>query len=455
MTTSVYALPIKWTDDEWNKIAVQLYHLKGRRALAPDGVEDIKARDVFEAQNILPVERRRKQISIAQGFQAIRTRLRGLFERGQQNHLFPALAPPAHKDVTSASSPSPVAQASVEAPVKELRTFDAASHDLFADGGVGSNEASDDVGSARMLEVSGAAGLETNRIDEIVPLKKTMDQEADEARPSATIAPTTSARVFENVHSFSSKDNRGNQLARRAEPSRTSLTELARPFVAMVCEELARALVQTFSGQELTSATSRLPTSAVQTARQSEEPRSRRGTEQVSNDSRFPMRDDNLRAGWTGAFETGDDEIGHPAEVQPLFDPKLPPSANSDFKPMIGLVATRDHEFEDLQLLYPQLRFSIVPAEDIRGPEVFRDCQRVIGLREEVPHGVEEVLKRALGFRYIWVRGGPDRVREQLDAWLANPASMQAGPRRQAPRNEKRVTNSNAKKRAKWPPRVA
>jgi hypothetical protein len=223
----------------------------------------------------------------------------------------------------------------------------------------------------------------------------------------------------------------------------------------MVCEELARALVQTFSGQELASLTARLQTAAVVTARQSEEPRSRRGTERVSNDSTVPMTGDNPRAGRTGAIETGDDEVGYPVEVQPLFDPKLPPSATSDFKPMIGLVATRDHEFEDLQLLYPQLRFSIVLAEDIRGPEVFRDCQRVIGLREEVPHAVEELLKRALGYRYIWLRGGADRVREQLDAWLANPASMQAGPRRQAPRNEKRAANSNAKKRAKWPPRVA
>ncbi|MBK4738485.1 hypothetical protein [Noviherbaspirillum pedocola] len=455
ITTSVHASPIKWTDDEWNKIAVQLYQLKGAHALASEGVNDIKAKDVFEAQNILPAERRRKQISIAQGFQQIRTRLRGLFERGQQENLFPAAAPMPTEASGRGTTPA-VGQALSDVPVEESHSFHTANRDLFAEGQAASKEVSDEVGNAYTPEENRAPDV--RRIQEAKASRswKAMGQRAEDAPRSGSNALNTSARVRENVNSYTSVDDHGNQSTRRASQSGSSLAELARPFVAMVCEEFARALVQTFSGQEVFSnLTSRLQPAERGAPRHFGQVRSQRNAQRPSNDSQSRRTNDDPRVGRIDAIETEDHEDSFPAEVQPLFDPKLPPSANSDFKPMIGLVATRDHEYEDLQLLYPQLRFSIVPAEDIHGPEVFQNCQRVIGLKEEVPRVTEELLKRALGYRYVWLRGGVDRVREQLDAWLANPSSMQTGPRSAGPRGDKISRQGNGKKRAKWPPRVA
>lgn len=75
--------------------------------------------------------------------------------------------------------------------------------------------------------------------------------------------------------------------------------------------------------------------------------------------------------------------------------------------------------------------------------------------REEVPQATDDMLKRTLRYRYIRLSGGADSVREQLDAWLANPTAMQNGPRAPAQRNEKQGRNGNVKKRGKRPPRVA
>ena len=132
-----------------------------------------------------------------------------------------------------------------------------------------------------------------------------------------------------------------------------------------------------------------------------------------------------------------DDDGGHPAEVQPLFDPKLPPSANSDFKPTIGLVGSNMRELDDLQLLYPQLRLTVVAPDAVRSADVFRQCQRIIGLREDVAQPVDELLRRLLRNRYIRIAGGIPRVREQLNSWLHNPNSINAEPRPHVPRGPK------------------
>jgi hypothetical protein len=136
-------------------------------------------------------------------------------------------------------------------------------------------------------------------------------------------------------------------------------------------------------------------------------------------------------------LDTGEEDGSHPAEVQPLFDPKLPPSANSDFKPTIGLVGANTRELDDLQLLYPQLRLTVVAPDAVRSADVFRQCQRIIGLREDVSQPVDELLRRLLRNRYIRIAGGIPRVREQLNAWLHNPGSINAEPRPHVPRGPK------------------
>lgn len=455
ITTRTHSTPIKWTEEEWNKIAVQLYQLKGDHALASEDVNDIKARDVFEAQNVLPAERRRKQISIAQGFQQIRARLRGLFERGKQENLFPATA--AVQTEASRGGTTPVVtKASTDMPMEESRLSRDVNGDLFAESGLVSNAASDEVASAHLPGESRAQDVQPSQEASVSQPIKAVEQRVEDAPQSRTAAPTAPVGILADVQSSIAVEEHGKQSARRAEHSSASLEELARPFVAMVCDELARALVQAFPGQGLLSSlTSRLQPAVGAVARQFEEPRSQRNAQRPSNNSQPRSADESPMPGQPDVIETGDDDASQPLEVQPLFDPKLPPSANSDFKPMIGLVATRDREYEDLQLLYPQLWFSIVPVEDIHDPDAFRDCQRVIGLREEVPQATEELLKRTLGYRYIWLRGGVDRVREQLDAWLANPSSMQTGPRSAEPRANKGTRKGNGKKQGKWPPRVA
>jgi hypothetical protein len=162
--------------------------------------------------------------------------------------------------------------------------------------------------------------------------------------------------------------------------------------------------------------------------------------------------------GGTPHAEGLEEEGGHPeGEVQPLFDPKLPPSANSNFKPTIGLVGTSADEFDELQQLYPQLQLQIVQAEAIRSADVFRHCQRVIGLREEVASATDEFLRRALRNRYVRLSGGIAQVREQLDAWLNQPGSINAGygkgPMRRNPKGARDLAGKKRHNRRPRPPR--
>ena len=126
-----------------------------------------------------------------------------------------------------------------------------------------------------------------------------------------------------------------------------------------------------------------------------------------------------------------EDEEGEHAEadVQPLFDPKLPPSANSAFKPMIALIGTSPRDFEDLQQYYPQLELKVVPLEELRTAPSLRSCQRMMGLREDIPAPVDEYLRKTFRNRYLRVIGGINQVREQLNAWLSNPGTINEQPR--------------------------
>jgi hypothetical protein len=304
-TMSAASAAIRWTDAEWNEIVVRL--LQGRGPVPPgsDALAGIGAREVFEAQQALPAPRQRKQVSIAQGFQGIRARLR-----------------------------------------EEMR----------------------------------------------------QRQEVPPAAPAAGLAQGDLAR----------------------------LAETARPFVAMLCEELANALVRTSLQPEGAALRPFLASLAAP------------GIFRDADDAPPAMH----------AEEDSAAEAGALPEIQPLFDPKLPPSASSDFKPVIGLVASRAGEYAELQELYPQLRLSIVAADAVRSPEVFRHCQRIIGLRNELPAATDDLLRQSLSSRYVRLHGGAPQVREQLNAWLENPVSISAAPRRE-PRP------GNGKRRGKWPPRIS
>src|SRR5690349_9781899 len=82
---------IKWTEEEWELIAKRLLDIKGRELMRSAQLDEVKAKDVFLAQDSLPEERHRKLISISQGFQAIRQRLHGILQKvgnTAQNDLF-------------------------------------------------------------------------------------------------------------------------------------------------------------------------------------------------------------------------------------------------------------------------------------------------------------------------------------------------------------------------------
>jgi len=221
-----------------------------------------------------------------------------------------------------------------------------------------------------------------------------------------------------------------------------SFLEVARPFVAMVCEEMALALVKVLStkggeqqfGSMMQKAIAQFAPApgngGTSRPERQNQPRHERAP-QPQPQSFSSVSDAPERA---LAVDGVDDDSNHPAEVQPLFDPKLPPSANSDFKPTIGLVGSNMRELDDLQLLYPQLRLTVVAPDAVRSADVFRQCQRIIGLREDVAQPVDELLRRLLRNRYIRIAGGIPRVREQLNSWLHNPNSINAEPRPHVPR---------------------
>jgi hypothetical protein len=243
-----------------------------------------------------------------------------------------------------------------------------------------------------------------------------------------------------------------------------SFLEVARPFVAMVCEEMAVALVKALTskggeqqfGNMMQKAMAQFAPAAANGGAPRPERQNQPRHERVpqSQPQQFqPQAQPQPQSppqsqpqSFNSAIEPPeraqavdgmDDEGNHPAEVQPLFDPKLPPSANSDFKPTIGLVGSNLRELDDLQLLYPQLRLTVVAPDAVRSADVFRQCQRIIGLREDVAQPVDDLLRRLLRNRYIRIAGGIPRVREQLNSWLHNPNSINAEPRPHVPRGPK------------------
>lgn len=411
---------IKWTEEEWQMIASRLLEEKGRGLLKSTQLDEVKAKDVFNAQGVLPESRHRKLISISQGFQAIRQRLHGIM---QKIAVLPA------EDLFAAPTPG----------VRE--------NDSTADEAAADQSSSQRSGRSRKARSSPIADMPSEAAQEAVDTTEPLQAVGQELPLEGTSASKVSTPIGKQTQQAAPRDvpspaQPTQQALRHDHSSQTlsqstghELIELTRPFVAMMCEEFASALFKTLienGGQQAIASLLQAvrPGVATSPVHRQQDHRSRVPS---PNNEGFGSGQDSMSA----APQTMDDEDAHFAEsdVQPLFDPKLPPSANSAFKPMIALIATSPRDFEDLKQFYPQLELNIVALDDLRTAPSLRSCQRMIGLREDIPAPADEFLRKAFRNRYVRITGGIGQIREQLNAWLDNPVTMNTGapswPRKQ------------------------
>ncbi|KRB85195.1 hypothetical protein [Noviherbaspirillum sp. Root189] len=455
--------PIKWTDDEWVKIANQLLLEKGDSLLSSKRLEEIKAKDVFNAQELFPEDRHRKLVSIAQGFEGIREKLRPIFQRlgqARQNDLFrqEAGSRVADESMGNKSGNASASQAaSGHEPVAE--SIDTTPTAVDTQQASGKEDIGNAIATGQPAENTPAAiGSESNagqtgasapalpaRSAEAEAAPAPHGRQAHEDRRAARAQADQDFRQAQAQRREQSMQNRNQPRGPQATAvPDANLVEAARPFVAMVCQELARAFVNALSDK----GSSDVLRSFVETTAAQVSSMQSSGTSGARNAARAPQQqtfnkpaqvmrqavepEQAIASGHADALE---DEGVHPGDVQPLFDPKLPPSADSEFKPNIGIVGTSSDQFDDLRQRYPQLMLTVVPVDAIRSGNVFRQCQRIIGLSDEMPPGTDELLRRSLAPRYIRLTGGIDRVKEQLNHWLDKPGSINAGPRNQGQHN--------------------
>lgn len=195
--------------------------------------------------------------------------------------------------------------------------------------------------------------------------------------------------------------------------------EATRPFMVMVCEEIAKALVKVITSQGLrdtllaasSQARSRVIPSREEALRgpMVEEGQSNPSPDKANHEHRL-VDNANVTGVETDFASQEQGDEGDVLDVQPLFDPKLPPSANSDFKPKIGLVSTPGADFKGLRQRYPQLHLTIVQADVLSDVRRFGHCQRIIALRDEISAGPDDLLNRLLRHRYIRLDGGMNGV---------------------------------------------
>ena len=458
---------IKWTEEEWASVANHLFGQKGAVLLSSPRLEEIRAKDVFLAQETLPEDRHRKLISIAQGFQGIRDRLSTIFQgmgQASQNELFNQSQPQQQPDAPATES-APAETQDIQPgqeqkrPVRERKPRGHDASMTQAEQPQAQPETTTTVAAPAVPATAPQAEQAAAAQDKPTPVQNAQNVQAEQPqrRPEQNSGmqggrDRQRERGNEGRPQFQPQPQPQPQPQQAANAQATAgFLEAARPFVAMVCEEMALALVKAFAakggeqqfGNMLQKALAQFaPNQANGQSPRPErqnQPRHERAFQaqaqpQVQPQSFSAAMDMPDRA---MASDAVDEDGGHPAEVQPLFDPKLPPSANSDFKPTIGLVGSNIRELDDLQLLYPQLRLTVVAPDAVRSADVFRQCQRIIGLREDVAQPVDELLRRLLRNRYIRIAGGIPRVREQLNSWLHNPNSINAEPRPHVPRGPK------------------
>ncbi|MEC4723825.1 hypothetical protein RY831_32425 [Noviherbaspirillum sp. CPCC 100848] len=412
---------IKWTEEEWELIARRLLDIKGPELLQSAQLEEVKAKDVFLAQECLPEDRHRKLISISQGFQAIRQRLHGILQKvrdAAQDDLF---------SKSDQSSATPVATAAVTADEPKPRTSRKAAKQI----------APVDAQPTAPIpaESKDTAG------DEPSPMAPRVEEQPVSAVPTDTGTQLAQGHR-NNARQAAPRQSHIEHPKVRAQavqsplpPATGDFIEMARPFVSMFCQELASALVSKMmeqGGSQAVSSSFQAAFSGVSQSASREQPR-RHEPQGKPSYSRPSFQDG---PGMTAepsivSSHAYDEEDGEHAEadVQPLFDPKLPPSANSAFKPMIALIGTSPRDFEDLQQYFPQLELKVVPLEELRTAPSLRSCQRMMGLREDIPAPADEYLRKTFRNRYLRVIGGISQVREQLNAWLSNPSTVNEQPR--------------------------
>lgn len=422
------ATPVRWTDDEWKAIAEHIAMTRGAGDPAALDAAEIKAKEVFLAQDVLPKTRHRKLISIQQGFDASRKRLQAHLSAAPSRKL---------KGTRSGDRGSDRSNDSNRTIPEEM---DVVGFDNTSDKSKASHLAETPVASSHAALATADSLAFDEPGEHANPKGKRPEDQSRDSRPGRRpvsrkdfkAASTAESSVFkgESPPAAPVRPERADieQGANEKGPALhgSDFVELARPFVAMVCEELASAFVKAFgasaTASALSAATRSGPTVTAAAAGQDSGHRASSAVQEREHRASAPA-DGTDRA----ALYVDDDQNHVETDVQPLFDPKLPPAANSPFRPKIALVASRADEHSDLQQRFPQLELIAVTLDDLRSNPVLRTCQRIVGLREDVPAAADEYLRRTFGSRYFRANGGATKVREQLHNWLNNPSGSAGG----------------------------
>lgn len=430
-------LPVRWTDQEWQSIAKQIAATKGSTRPASINVTEIKAKDVFLAQSVLPEARRRKLISIQQGFDVSRKRLREQLSTlaDPVTDSAPSTAADA-REAGTGSRTAPNGRSAKEIADARYKTKGTAK-------GPAVNEAAP---RPTRLTFSASASAEekprnlafqqqTKQAGETVqqlvrrPVSskqpgRPQKRHGDVAAPPGIAVPShgrIDSPALSETESTKLEENANlpeHEVKRGISPT-LDFVELMRPFVAMVCEEVANAFVKVLGDSASTDALRAAisPTSTDIAARPQYSVRTPESFPPVRTSGRATSTPES----GSGAAVPEEDLYHAETDVQPLFDPKLPPDPNSPFRPRIALVASDAEDVVDLQQRFPQFELIAVTLDDLRSTPVLRTCQRIVGLRENVPVAADEYLRRSFGSRYYRAIGGPAKVREQLQTWLNNP----------------------------------
>jgi hypothetical protein len=439
------ATVIKWTEEEWELIAKQLYTTMGSTLLNSDTLDEVKAKDVFVAQEAaLPEHRHRKLISISQSFQSVREKLKGIFAKAaaamRQNDLF--ATEPQKVAAKSRKQPKPVASEAVsshssiaEEPGASA-TSDIAAHAVREKPAITVDVSPSDESPTSPIADQGTASEIV--ASAVTPQPDAARGDSPQSRPLPK-QPAAPQRPLHEAPAVTRSPEPGTGQTRPAQPSPMAMSghfnDMLRPFIAMVSQEFAQALVNVVTKPENRNALSEMMRNVIGNAGAVNTRNANQGNaahrtpaQQRSADYRNPAFVANGPASSRNSATAQDEDEDAEHDVQPLFDPKLPPSANSSDKPTVGVVGASAHDFDELQQMYPQLQLIAVAVDDVPHAATLGQCQRVIGLREDVPAHTDEQLRYTFRNRYLRLTGGMGRVREQLGAWLDKPGSTE--PRR-------------------------
>ncbi|RJF92634.1 hypothetical protein D3871_29065 [Noviherbaspirillum saxi] len=407
-------------------IAKQLYQTMGPALSSSADLSEVKAKDVFLAQeSALPEDRHRKLISISQGFQAIRQKLKPILAK-------------------AAGTPQ---QEPLQAQSRQIEPKSPGQNTMEADNKTGATPISIEVpvGIPDTGRADAVASSESGHATQNGSRLNGATATVDVARPAFNAdrskerqGQPRDPRPADSLSKHKSATGHVGSMQQLPAPATKDFIEVVRPFITMVCEEFAKALVNVVSQPANINAMSAMLRRAIPPAGGIDrnkagtgDPSLRRNEQHRSNPRQEPVlykKADAVGNVYPETTVDDEEESDMDNDVQPLFDPKLPPSANSSFKPIVGVVGASPQDFSDLQQMYPQLSLTAIAVDDVPHAQALDQCQRVIGLREDVPAKTDEVLRQTFRNRYLRLTGGMARVREQLDAWLDQPGATE--PRR-------------------------